>query len=34
MSSAVEEADPAGAIDLDAIDARFIAAGSPLRVRR
>jgi uncharacterized Ntn-hydrolase superfamily protein len=26
--------DPAGLIDLDAIDARFISAGSPLRVRR
>ncbi len=28
------KADPAGLIDLDAIDARFISAGSPLRVRR
>lgn len=27
-------ADPAGLLDLDAIDARFAAAGSPLRVRR
>lgn len=34
LASAPRRADPAGAIDLDAIDARFMAAGSPLRVRR
>ena len=34
LASAPRKADPAGAIDLDAIDARFKAAGSPLRVRR
>lgn len=34
LASAPRRADPAGAIDLDAIDARFIAAGSSLRVRR
>jgi len=34
LVTAPRKADPAGAIDLDAIDARFIAAGSPLRVRR
>ncbi|MCC6718830.1 MAG: DUF1028 domain-containing protein [Acetobacteraceae bacterium] len=34
LATAPRRADPAGAIDLDAIDARFIAAGSPLRVRR
>ncbi len=34
LASAPRKADPAGLIDLDAIDARFIAAGSPLRVRR
>jgi uncharacterized Ntn-hydrolase superfamily protein len=34
LASQPRRADPAGAIDLDAIDARFKAAGSPLRVRR
>jgi len=34
LASAPRKADPAGAIDLDVIDARFIAAGSALRVRR
>ena len=34
LASAPRRADPAGAIDLDGIDARFIAAGSALRVRR
>ncbi len=34
LASAPRRADSAGAIDLDAIDARFRAAGSPLRVRR
>ncbi|MCX7378057.1 MAG: DUF1028 domain-containing protein [Alphaproteobacteria bacterium] len=34
LASQPRRADPAGAIDLEAIDARFKAAGSPLRVRR
>ena len=34
LASQPRRADPAGAIDLDAIDARFKAAGSPLRVGR
>jgi uncharacterized Ntn-hydrolase superfamily protein len=34
LAAQPRRADPAGAIDLDAIDARFAAAGSPLRVRR
>jgi len=34
LAAQPRRADPAGAIDLDAIDARFKAAGSPLRVRR
>ena len=34
LASQPRKADPAGVIDLDAIDARFAAAGSPLRVRR
>jgi uncharacterized Ntn-hydrolase superfamily protein len=34
LASNPRRADPAGLIDLDAIDARFIAAGSRLRVRR
>jgi len=34
LASAPRKADPAGAIDLDVIDARFIAAGMALRVRR
>jgi uncharacterized Ntn-hydrolase superfamily protein len=34
LASQPRRADPAGAIDLEAIDARFKASGSPLRVRR
>ena len=34
LARAPRRADPAGQIDLDAIDAGFIAAGSPLRCRR
>ena len=34
LAKSPRRADPAGLIDLDAIDASFIAAGSPLRVRR
>lgn len=34
LASQPRRADPAGAIDLDAIDARFKASGSPLRVGR
>jgi uncharacterized Ntn-hydrolase superfamily protein len=34
LASNPRRADPAGLIDLDTIDARFIATGSPLRVRR
>jgi uncharacterized Ntn-hydrolase superfamily protein len=34
LARAPRRADPAGQTDLDAIDAGFIAADSPLRVRR
>lgn len=34
LATQPRKADPAGLVDLDAIDARFAAAGSPLRVRR
>jgi uncharacterized Ntn-hydrolase superfamily protein len=34
LSSQPRKSDPVGLVDLDAIDGRFAAAGSPLRVRR
>lgn len=34
LATQPRRADPAGLVDLDAIDARFAATGSPLRVRR
>jgi len=34
LATQPRKADPPGLVDLDAIDARFAAAGSPLRVRR
>jgi uncharacterized Ntn-hydrolase superfamily protein len=34
LATQPRKADPAGLVDLDAIDARFAAAGSALRVRR
>jgi uncharacterized Ntn-hydrolase superfamily protein len=34
LATQPRKSDPAGLVDLDAIDARFAAAGSPLRVRR
>ncbi len=34
LATQPRKSDPAGLVDLDAIDVRFAAAGSPLRVRR